>query len=196
MRSVALAFCLLGASATLALATDDPLLALAKSSPQGACFARDYDPTHLAAHPQQLVKQVTAALVRDPWVEAAILRLAITRKDGSQIFLKGGCPWEAALKMDGEVRKAFPQFRGNAGALCWAYISPESAEEAGNFLVGMAPQPGAITVHLGDQLTGRTAQGGGKLAWRSIKFGAEDRVMRLDRAELNLCNGLAEKTGP
>jgi len=124
-------------AATLALlacalpAEADPLTDLVRTG-EGACFARRFSPAELAARPDQTVRSLTLAVTRavplkpgDPAV--AEITVVLIRRDRPGIFSY------RAICVD-----PLPN-----GAACIGYLSPGSAEEAGDTVVTLGEGAGS-----------------------------------------------------
>lgn len=123
--------------ATLALlacalpAEADPLTDLVRTG-ESACFARRFSPAELAARPDQTVRSLTLAVTRavplkpgDPVV--AEITVVMTRRDRPGIFAY------RATCVD-----PLP-----TGAACIGFLSPGSAEEAGDTVVTLGEGAGS-----------------------------------------------------
>jgi hypothetical protein len=151
-----------------------------EDKPIHACFTRVYDSGHLAQHPKQNVRTMlllvtgTAESDTDPSYQ---LGLNVT-------FRKSGTHFESA---------------GNCGAIHADGDAPESGKVAH---CGVDCDGGSIDVAIKDEKSVLVSIPAGARIWRAgsdadpsqdarKKFGADDKVFRLDKVALTQCLGLA-----
>ena len=151
-----------------------------ETKPSHACFSRAYDPGYLAQHPKQNVRTMlllvtgTAESDTDPSYQ---LGLNVT-------FRKSGTHFESA---------------GNCGAIHADGDAPESGKVAH---CGVDCDGGRIDVAIKDEKSVLVSIPAGARIWRAgsdgdpsqearKKFGADDKVFRLDKVALTQCLGLA-----
>jgi hypothetical protein len=146
------------------------------SKPIHVCFTRIYDAGHLAQHPRQNVRTMLLLVkgnVEDdqPSYE---LRMGVT-------FRKSGTHFESA---------------GNCGS-----IHDADAGESGVAHCGVDCDGGQIDVAVKDAKSVLVSIPEGARIWRADsdddsdqrkRFGADDKVFRLDRTELTQCRSLAD----
>jgi hypothetical protein len=145
-----------------------------------ACFSRGYDAGHLAQHPRQNVRTMLLLVTgnaesgTDPGYQ---LGLNVT-------FRKSGTHFESA---------------GNCGAIHADGDAPESGKVAH---CGVDCDGGRIDVAIKDEKSVLVSIPAGARIWRAgsvldpsqdarKKFGADDKVFRLDKVALTQCLGLA-----
>jgi len=142
-----------------------------------ACFNRVYDPAHLAAHPQQNVKAMTLLAVVDPANPDEVqLRFGVgfrTRK--GMLETNGGC-----AVMSGEGDGAASASAAHCNVDCDGGAIEVTLKTDGNVLVGIPA--GARLWKPGDDNPDDNVHGA---------FGTDDKLFRLDRANLSECLPLA-----
>ncbi|MDQ0394198.1 hypothetical protein [Labrys monachus] len=150
------------------------------AKPAHACFKRVYAAAHLARHPEQNVRTMTLLVtgkVEDPDQPSYTLGLGVTfRRSGTHFETAGDC---------GTIRDA-----ASRGA------------KANAVTCGVDCDGGSIDVTLKDGATVLVAIPDGARIWKAgsdddetgserKRFGADDRLFRLDRAPLGDCLPLA-----
>jgi hypothetical protein len=145
-----------------------------------ACFSRLYDVAHLAAHPQQNVREMIALVVYtvDPKEDQRQydLRLGVAfRKRAHMIQAEGDC---RALKPENDPK-------GPVTAHCSVACDGGSVDVAlkdnGSLLVTLPDGARMFTSDEGDK------QGEADLKGLHGGFGADDKLFRVDRAEIKQC---------
>jgi hypothetical protein len=173
-------------TATLAPAIADTFSDLAKT---GACFHRTYDEGRLRNNPRQQTTTMTLWIKGDAEEGrrgSGNIGLSVTRRgDSVPLFLSGGCEWGK----DQSWMKTFRKKTGAAGCITSAVpdVFPDvsSAEEGGGIVLDPAADGRTLFVHLDDsQSMVRRADRARKI---SVRFGADDRVFLLVRADAQAC---------
>jgi hypothetical protein len=140
-----------------------------------ACFNRVYDEAHLASHPQQNVRNMTLLIVMDSGnPDSYSLRIGVNFRNRKHYF-----------ETDGDCMSLHPE--GEAGGAYAAHC-------------GVACDGGSIDVALKDNGSVLLTIPDGARVWRpgaddndTVRgaFGADDKLFRVDRAELPQCLPLA-----
>lgn len=143
-----------------------------------ACFVRRYDAAHLAAHPQQKVSgmKLLVALEKDPEAEAPqySFRLGVNFRHKSGNFdSSGSCghPMISELSAD--------KLQIGCGVDC----------DGGGISIEMAKTDSAVLVRLERVRIWQNNKPDEEAA-HSLDGGADDKVFRLDRADLEDCRAL------
>jgi hypothetical protein len=145
-----------------------------------ACFSRVYDAGHLAQHPRQNVRTMLLLVTGDSGSDTGPdygLGIGVT-------FRKSGTHFESA---------------GNCGAI---HDTTDVGGSAGVAHCGVDCDGGSIDVAIKDEKSVLVSIPAGARIWRAgsdgdpsqdarKKFGADDKVFRLDKVALTQCLGLA-----
>jgi hypothetical protein len=167
-----------------------------RSGPQGLCYQRSYDAEHLRRHPDQTITSATVLLKpaegtdKDAGAPDALDLLArlTLRTDSEPFYGMASCWWERGGNLlDGGV-KAEPRIKSDHGTRCMAMVEPNSAEEAGDFLLDGEPSGDRLTFYNGFSQM-RAGPKGARLM-RDVSFGRSDEVIRLKRVDRALCEGI------
>jgi len=189
MRVQSFAAIILAASITSAAA--DPFSDLTKT---GACFHRTYDAARLKNNPRQQTTTMTLWIKSDAEEGrrgSGNIGLSVTRRgDTVPLFLSGGCEWGK----DQSWMKTFRKKKGAAGCITSAVpdVFPDvsSAEEGGGIVIDPEADGRTLVVHLDDsQSMVRRADRSRKI---SVRFGADDRVFLLVRADAAVCDAVKD----
>jgi hypothetical protein len=166
------------------------------SGAQGLCYRRRYDTEHLRRHPGQTISSATVLLKpaegtdKDAEAPDALdLSARFTLRTGSEpLYGMASCWWErGGNRLDGGVR-AEPRIKSDDGTRCMAMVEPNSAEEAGDFLLDLSPSGGDLIFYNG--FSQMRAGPKGARAMRDVNFGPSDEVMRLKRVGRALCEDI------
>jgi hypothetical protein len=154
---------------------------VAEDKPIHACFTRVYDAGHLAQHPQQNVRTMLVMVRADVDPPRYALRLGVTfRKNGAHFESAGGCGAIHDTADTGGV--------ATSGAAAVAHC-------------GVDCDGGSIDVAIKDAKSVLVSIPTGARIWRpgsvndsdhSKRFGADDKVFRLDKTALTECLRLAD----
>ncbi len=182
--------------ATVALvapaAAENPFEALIGGGKE-ACFRRVYDEAHLKSNPRQQVTTMTVWITgKLDQLQSGNTGLALTRRgDPEALFLSGDCQWG---NFEGPP-DWMPTFKKEKGAGCVTsavpdvFIGVSSAEEGGAAILDPAPDGKTLMVHLDDPSLVTRAK-----RWEvaPVTFGPDDRVFKLDKADLAACAFIIE----
>lgn len=175
----------------------NPLEDAMKENAQVLCFSRSYDSAWLDAHKEQKVEQARVALTRSQINEAAAVRIELKGRF-SPYYMFGECRWyDGDLNRGGQDDILDPGFKPTSGVGCHLYtdVSASSAEEGGDFPAQWIDRGRYLQIHLPDSFG----------AWRSRdisrnatyqNLGANDRIIRLERAPAAACKDLIEGFAP
>ncbi len=185
------------AAAAAASMLVNPLEDAMKANGQALCFARSYDSAWIEAHKGQKVREARMALSRSQINESAAMRIALTGAF-APYYLFGECSWyEGDLNRGVQDDVLDPGFKPTSGVGCHLYtdVTGASAEEGGDFPVEWIDGGRFVQIHLPDSFG----------AWRSLDvsrnaanhpLGAQDRIIRLERADASACKSLLERFAP
>ncbi len=175
----------------------NPLEDAMKANGQALCFTRSYDSAWLKTHKGQKLREARMALTRSRINEAAAVRIEL--KGGfAPYYLFGECSWyEDGLNRGVQDNVLDPSFKPTTGVGCHLYtdVTAASAEEGGDFPAGWIEGGRFLQIHLPDSFG----------AWRSLNvsrnadyhdLGANDRIIRLERAPASACSDLIERFAP
>ena len=145
-----------------------------------ACFSRLYDPAHLTAHPQQNVREMIALVVytKDPKEDQKEydLRLGVTfRKRTHMIQAQGDC---RALKPENDPKGPVT---AHCSVACDGGSIDVALKDNGSLLVTLPDGAHMFTSDEGDK------QGEADLKGLHGGFGSDDKLFRVDRAEVKQC---------
>jgi len=180
MRNAALAVLALGAAIVNSAATADEFLDRFMGAPIGkakafACFARDYDAEHLAAHPLQNVKSMRLLVIVDPNAPGDIslrIRASFRTRKGA-LDTEGNC----GLPDGGE---SSPEGL-RCGVDCDGGKMELNLKSSGSVLLSV-PDGARLWVPGSDNPDGNVHGA----------FGPDDKLFRLDRTAAIDCLPLAE----
>lgn len=160
--------------AALSAAQADPLTDLVRTG-EGACFSRQFSPADLRTRPDQTVKSLTLAVTRATPLkpgDAAVAEITVilTRRDQPGIF---------------SYRATCVDPMPN-GASCIGFLSPGSAEEAGDTTVTLGASARSARLSLTSGLKFIPL---GEAVTRVVvlPFGAADRELDLAAAPMRTC---------
>jgi hypothetical protein len=198
-RMVAL---LAGACVMTAAQAASPLDDLIAPKPgNSACFTRVYDADHLRKDPKQTTTSMAVRLANDkvqgdpPVLAPPDLGIAISRRaDSEPLFAQGGCAWDEGANRDTSDRRMIKEFKKEAGGGCMMSARPDvfdvlSAEEGGYLIIDRGKDSDTLVVYLEDGLTMVKQADRAKQLY--TKFGSDDRVFLLRRADAKLCEFVA-----
>jgi len=177
------------ASGLTASAESDPLTRLTPKPGDSVCFRRDYDAAHLRQHPAQLTTSVILSYRNENDTTHPNLRIVMRQKNRpAPLYVVASCNWNAAFNRDIKDKPIFKGIRSKAGFDCIPHTEKDS-EEGGYFIIEAGADAKSLLLHLDDY----------EAAWpdtdlakepESAKFGAEDRVFRLDRTSGDACRAI------
>ena len=166
-----------------------------------ACFTRVYDAAHLRAHPKQKTASMTVWLKYEPTGGAApdlVLSVALSivqRGAPAALFSQGDCNFDARANRDTSNNRLIKSYPKESGNVCMQSARPDvfeaiSAEEGGDLILDRGKDRDTLMVYLDDRLTMvKRANRGDQL---DIRFGADDRVFMLRRANPKECAAVEE----
>lgn len=170
-RTIAAAFALLAFAAP---AQADPLTDLVRHG-EGACFARQFSPADLGRRPDQTVRSLTLAVTRATPLKpghpaVAEITVILTRRDRPGIFAY------RATCVD-----PLPN-----GAACMGFLSPGSAEEAGDTTVtlGEGARSARLSLESGLKFIPLKERESRVVV---LPFGTADRDLELAAAPMRTC---------
>ncbi len=184
-------------AAAVAAAASSPLETAMQANDQSLCFSRSYDSAWLKTHKGQKVQKARMALTRSRLDGAARMRITLEGKF-RPYYLYGECSWyEGDLNRGVQDNILDESFKPVSGVGCHLYtdVTLVSAEEGGDFPAEWIESGRFLQIHLPD----------GFGAWRSLdvsrkagfhELGANDRIIRLERAPAGACKILVERFAP
>ena len=166
---------------------------------KSACFARVYDAAHLQRNPKQKTTAITVWLkYQQPDTppepgKAPVLDMGLSvsqRGDPRPSFAQGGCYWDPRANRDTSDQRMIKAFKKDEGAVCPTSARPDvfeslSAEEGGVLILDRGRDRDTLMVFLDDTLTMVKRANRGKQL--DMRFGADDRVFLLRRADMTAC---------
>ena len=166
-----------------------------------ACFTRVYDAAHLSAHPKQKTTAMTVWMKYEnfggtPPVMALAIALAIKQRgDPAVVYSQGGCDFQKTGNRDTSNNVLIKTYPKEAGFVCMQSARPDvfdsvSAQEGGDLILDRGKDRDTLMVYLDDSLIMVKRANRGKLI--GMKFGADDRVFLLRRADLKDCATVEE----
>ena len=179
------------AAASAAAMLVNPLEDAMKANGQTLCFSRSYDSAWLKSHKAQKVEKARMALTRSRINDSAAVQIELTGRF-APYYMFGECSWyEGDLNRDGQNNVLDPTFKSATGVGCHLYtdVTASSAEEGGDFPAQWIEGGRFLQIHLPDNFG----------AWRSRDvsrdnryhdLGAQDRIIRLERAPASACRDL------
>jgi hypothetical protein len=188
-----LTFALAASASMLASPLEDAM----KAHGQILCFTRSYDSAWLKAYSRQKLREARLALTRSQINEAAAVRIEL-KGDFAPYYAFGECSWyEEGLNRGVQDNVLDPSFQPTSGVGCHLYtdVTAASAEEGGDFPAAWIDGGRVLQMHLPDSFG----------AWRSHdasrnasyqELGAQDRIIRLERAEASACKTLIDRFAP
>jgi hypothetical protein len=167
---------------------------------KSARFTRVYDAEHLRHHPKQKTVSITVWLSYEAAggnVSGVVLHDALAivqRGDLAALYSEGGCDFDAKANRDTGNRliKTYPK---EGGHVCLHSAQPDvffavSAQEGGFMIMDRGKDPDTLMLYLDDSLLMVKRANRGKHI--DIKFGADDRVFMLRRADKKACAAIEE----
>ncbi len=144
-----------------------------------ACFVRSYDDAHLARHQGQTVTAMKMLVTAEKLAEDEELSysydLGMSFRDRKGDYISNYDCGHARLS-DGR--------RGHVEVSC------HDGCEEGGVAIALGPDKKSITVKVIDVGLSPADKPGDQSAWFSFRGGAEDRVFRLDRVDMENCKSL------
>ena len=174
----------------------DPLVDALDESDGVLCFTRSYDAAWLKSHPGQSLKGVTLAITDDGLNDQLNLRLALNLPRGA-LYGFGQCWWETEINRGVQNDILDPTFKPTKGVYCHMStdITGGSAEEGAEFSVDWQDGGRTLQAHLAESMAMWTSFDiSGTADWHDLK--AEDRIVRLGRADAAECQALVEQFAP
>ena len=187
----------IAAIAAAAVAAASPLETAMQANDRSLCFSRSYDSAWLKAHKGQKIQEARMALTRSRLDGAARMRISLEGKF-RPYYLYGECSWyEGDLNRGVQNNVLDESFKPVSGVGCHLYtdVTLVSAEEGGDFPAEWIDGGRFLQIHLPN----------GFGAWRSRdvsrnagyhELGANDRIIRLERAPASACKSLVERFAP
>jgi len=168
---------------------------------KSACFARVYDAEHLRRHPKQKTASMTVWLSYEPrggTDPITVLYVAlglVQRGDATPLYSSGGCDFEANANRDTSGNRLIKTYPKDGGHVCMQSAEPDvfwavSAQEGGYFLMDRGKDRDTLMLYLDDSLT--MVKRAARAKQIDVKFGPDDRVFMLKRADMKACAGVAE----
>ena len=165
------------------------------------CFTRVYDAAHLQAHPKQKTTAMTVWMKYEnfggtpPAMGLAISLAVKQRGDPAAMYSQGGCDYQKAANRDTSDHVLIKTYPKEAGFICMQSARPDvfaavSAEEGGDLILDRGKDRDTLMVYLGDILIMVKRANRGKPI--DVKFGADDRVFLLRRADMTDCDAVEE----
>lgn len=186
-------FSTLGSAA--ADATKDSLATqVGRSGTAGLCYRRAYDRVHLRQNVKQMIVAITVQLKPEPSTapgadqSIGLVAAIDLRDDPDRRYAMASCWWEAEANLLGGRRPALPMLASDDGIRCMSAVAPNSAEEAGEFVLGSKEAGETLFVFNGlSQM--RSGQVGARVM-RDVAFGKEDQILKLKKVDPNECSGI------
>jgi len=118
----------------------------------------------------------------------------VQRGDPAALFSQGGCEWSGTANRDTSNHRLIKTYPKEAGAVCLQSARPDvfesvSAEEGGSLILDPRDRE-TLMVYLDDRLT--LVRRADRARQCSVKFGPEDRVFMLARADAKECEAVKE----
>jgi hypothetical protein len=168
---------------------------------KSACFTRVYDAEHLRRHPKQKTVSITvwlsyeadSANVSRPVLHDALA--VVQRGDAAALYSEGGCDFDAKANRDTSGNRLLKTYPKEGGHVCLHSAEPDvffatSAEEGGFMIMDRGKDPDTLMLYLDDSLIMVKRANRGKHI--DVKFGADDRVFMLRRADMKACAAVEE----
>jgi hypothetical protein len=168
---------------------------------KSACFTRVYDAEHLRRHPKQKTASITvwlsyeadSAAVSRPVLHDAVA--LVQRGDSAALYSEGGCDFDAKANRDTSGNRLIKAYPKEGGHVCLHSAQPDvffavSAEEGGSLIMDRGKDRDTLMLYLDDSLTMVKRANRGKHI--DVKFGPDDRVFMLRRADLKACAAVEE----
>jgi hypothetical protein len=186
----------------------NPLPKLSAPGSHHLCFRRDYHEAHRKRHPGQVTTSVLLLLAptldnagQSAWVKLQLHQRPHQKGRTRQANVGASCEWSATANRDTSGLRMIRTYPREDGFVCLAMYNNMAAEEAGTFLLDLAPDGRTMTVHLEaggiglwgtlpeDATADEKAKAGtaGNPLW---KPGPQDRVFRLTRVDLAECRAV------
>lgn len=168
---------------------------VSRNGPAGICFRRVYDSNHLKRHAGQTISRMTVLLKpeagSDSTAQSFSLYAAIDlRNDPDRRYGMASCWWETGANLYGGRKRVLPFLASNDATRCMSGVNPNSAEEAGELVLGDQREGETLFVFNGFyQMRSGTP---GARFMRDVAFGKEDQVLRLSKADMDACSGIEE----
>jgi hypothetical protein len=168
---------------------------------KSACFTRVYDAEHLRRHPKQKTASITVWLSYEAAggnVSGIVLHVAlglVQRGDPKALYSEGGCDFSEKANRDTSGNRLLKTYPKESGHVCMQSAQPDvffavSAEEGGFLIMDRGKDRDTLMLYLDDSLTMvKRADRSGHV---DVKFGADDRVFMLRRADMKACEAVEE----
>ncbi|WP_232629933.1 hypothetical protein [Methylobacterium sp. Leaf118] len=164
---------------------------LDRSGPAGLCYQRSYDREHLMRHPGQTIAAMTVLLKSAVPADAAgrsftLLTEIALRREPDRRYGMATCWWEAGANVLDGRKRALPFLASDDATRCMASVDANSAEEAGELVLGHQGEALVLFNGFSQMRSGRS----GARVMRDVAFGHEDRILRLGRVDPTACAGI------
>ncbi|WP_407530875.1 hypothetical protein [Methylobacterium oryzisoli] len=187
--------CFLTLGSVAAEATKDGLIAqVSRSGAAGLCYRRVYDRLHLRQNVKQMIVAITVQLKPEPSTPhgadqpIGLVAAIDLRDDPDRRYAMASCWWEAEANLLGGRRHALPMLASDDGIRCMSAVAPNSAEEAGELVLG-SKEAGETLFVFNGLFQMRSGQVGARVM-RDVAFGKEDQILKLKRVDPNECSGI------
>jgi hypothetical protein len=168
---------------------------------KSACFTRVYDAEHLRRHPQQKTVSMTVRLSYEPsggTIPGTALNVAVglvQRGDAAALLSTGSCSFDSKANRDTSGNRLIKSYPKESGHVCMQSARPDvffavSAEEGGVLMMDRGKDRDTLMLYLDDSLTMVKRAARGKQL--DIRFGTDDRVFMLRRADMKACAAVEE----
>jgi hypothetical protein len=173
-----------------AIAGDNsPLGRLTAKPGESVCFGRTYDAAHLRQHPAQATTSVVLSYRNEDETGHPNVRIMMRRKSRpAPLYIVASCSWNTGFNRDVQDRPIFKRIRSRTGFDCIPHTEKDS-EEGGYFIIETGADAKSLLLHLDEYEAAWPDTDLGKEP-DSAKFGAEDRVFRLDRTSGDACRAI------
>lgn len=165
---------------------------VSRLGPAGLCYRRAYDSNQLKRHVDQTISGMTVLLKLETVADAAQsfnLYAAIDlRNDPDRRYGMATSWWETGANLFGGRKQVLPILESNYVTLCMSGVDPNSAEEAGELVLGIQEAGHALLVFNG--IFQMRSGAPSKRVMRDVIFGKEDRILKLKRVESHECSGI------
>lgn len=153
----------------------------------GLCYRRVFDDRHMKRHVGQTISGMRVLLKPDAGTGASAqsfnLFAAINLKgDPDRRYGMATCWWEPGANLTEGRKRALAFLASDDATRCMSSVSPNSAEEAGELVLGNQDEGDVLFIFNGFYQMRSGAPGARVM--RDVGFTKEDRILRLSRVDL------------
>ena len=168
---------------------------------KSACFARVYDGEHLRRHPKQRTVSMTVWLSyeprggTDPMTVLYVALGLVQRGAAAAFYSSGGCDFDVNSNRDTAGNRLIKTYPKDGGHACMQSAEPDvfwavSAQEGGYFFMDRGKDRDTLMLYLDDSLI--MVKRADRSKQIDVKFGPDDRVFMLRRADMKACAAVEE----